>query len=74
MKEYKKRTADQILSDKLESFGAVLISSAGCFQSSRVQPLDSLFLTVSKECQPDSNRRKPLADTSSSASIWDPLR
>ena len=41
MKEYKKRTADQILSDKLESFGAVLISSASCFQSSRVQPSDS---------------------------------
>ena len=32
------------------------------------------FLIVSKECQLDSNRRKPLADTSSSASIWDPLR
>ena len=31
-------------------------------------------LILSKECQLDSNRRKPLADTSSSASIWDPLR
>lgn len=36
--------------------------------------LCSIFHTVSEECQLDSNRRKLLADTSSSASVWDPLR
>lgn len=43
-----------------------------CFAS--VFHINALFLTISEECQLDSNRRKPLADTSSSASIWDPLR
>ena len=41
MKEYKKRVADQILSDKLESSGTVLISSVSCFRPSRFQPTDS---------------------------------
>ena len=34
MKEYKKRVADQILSDRLESSGTVLISSVSCFRPS----------------------------------------
>ena len=33
-----------------------------------------LYFTSSKESQPDSNRRKPLADTFSSVSTLDPLR
>ena len=36
MKDYKKRVADQILSDKLESSGAVLIEGPG--KGARVRP------------------------------------
>ena len=51
MKEYKKRVADQILSDRLESSGTVLISSVSCFRPSEFPALG--FLLGRGDLHPD---------------------